>query len=129
MNLKDLHHQVVELIKQGQFTKGIEDFYAEDVIQQSNGDAPIQGRQKLADGEREYEAKVTSLDKVDILASVIHDQGGGNGVVMYECQMQWKHQVAGAVNVEQAVVERWKEGKIQSIRFYGTFESENEMTS
>ena len=33
--------------------------------------------------------------------------------------MQWDQSSKGHVTVNQAVVERWKSGKISSIRFYG----------
>ena len=125
MNIQELHEQVIALIKQGQFTKGIEDYYAEDVIQRDNDGAVRQGRDQLAEAEREYESKVTSLDNVEILATAIDDQGSGSGTVFYECQMQWQHEEAGRVNVAQVVIEQWNKSKIQEVRFYGTFESEN----
>lgn len=123
MKLEVLHNQVIDLVKQGQFTKGIEDFYAEDVTQQANADPIQKGRDVLANAERDYESKVTALNKVDVMATAIDDQGDGNGTVFYEVHMQWEHSEAGSVDVQQAVVERWENGKIQHIRFYGTFES------
>lgn len=125
MKLEELHNQVIDLIKQGQFTKGIEDFYAEDVTQQSNADPIQKGRDALADAERVYESKVTELKKVDVSATAIDDLGDGNGTVFYETHMQWEHSESGSVDVQQAVLERWQNGKIQHIRFYGTFDSSN----
>ena len=48
--------------------------------------------------------------------------GDGTGVVLYECVMKWEQTDKGHVEVEQAVVERWKNGKIAHIRFYGNYE-------
>lgn len=76
----------------------------------------------MAAGEREFLKKVTNYHGRDVLATAIDDQGDGNGTVFYEAVMKWDQSDKGHVEVEQAVVERWNYGKIQSIRFYGNFD-------
>ena len=125
MSLKELHDDLLSYVKKGEFAQGIEKFYADDVTQQANADAVQSGMQNLAKAEYEYQGKVTSLDKVDVLARAIDDQGNDSGVVIYEVHMVWQHSEGGNVNVEQTVVERWENGKIKHIRFYGIFDSEN----
>lgn len=122
MNLKELHSQVIDYLKQGKFTEGIEDFYAENATAQENNNEPSKGRENLAAGEREFLKKVTNYHGIDVLATAIDDQGDGNGTVFYEAVMKWEQSDRGAVEVNQTVVERWKDGKIQSIRFYGNFD-------
>lgn len=119
MKLQELHDQVLDHVKKGEFAQGIENFYAEHVTQQVNNQEIQSGRESLASAEYEYQNKVTNLERVDVLARMIDDHGDGNGVIMYEVQMIWDHEDQGRVNIEQAVVERWKGGKIESIRFYG----------
>lgn len=122
MTLASLHDQVIDYLQQGKFAEGIEDFYAEDVTAQENNQEPSRGRDQLAAGEREFLKKVTNYHGIDILATAIDDQGNGNGTVFYEAVMKWEQSDRGQVEVQQTVVERWKDGKVQSIRFYGNFD-------
>ena len=122
MSLQELHGQVIQYLKEGKFAEGIEDFYADDVTVQENTNPPSQGRVALAESEREFLSKVTAYHGIDVLATGIDDQGGGNGTVLYEAVMKWDQSDRGAVVVEQTVVERWKDGKISHIRFYGNFD-------
>lgn len=121
-NIQELHAQVIEYLKQGKFAEGIEDFYAENATAQENTNPPTVGRATMVENERKFLTKVTAYHGIEILARAIDDQGEGNGVVLYEAIMQWDQSDKGHVSVNQAVVERWKDGKISSIRFYGNFD-------
>ena len=121
-SLQTLHEQVIEYLKQGKFAAGIEDLYAEDATAQENTKPPTVGRAKMVENERKFLTKVTAYHGIEILATAIDDQGGGNGVVFYEAIMQWDQSDKGHVSVNQVVVERWKNGKIAHIRFYGNFD-------
>ena len=121
-SLKELHEQVIEYLKQGKFAEGIEDFYAENATAQENTNPPTVGRAAMVKNEREFLTKVTAYHGIEILATGIDDLGGGNGVVLYEAVMQWDQSDKGHVSVNQSVVERWKDGKIAHIRFYGNFD-------
>ena len=120
--LSDLHNQVMDYLKQGKFAEGIEDFYAENATAQENTNEPTVGRATMVKKERAFLTKVTAYHGIEVLATAIDDQGGGNGVVLYEAVMQWDQSDKGHVSVNQAVVERWKDGKIAHIRFYGNFD-------
>ena len=122
MNLNDLHGQVIDYLRQGKFAEGIEDFYAEDATAQENNNPPTAGRSHMVAAEKEFLKKVTHYDGIEVLATAIDDLGDGNGIVFYEAVMKWEQADKGLVTVEQAVVERWKDGKIQNIRFYGNFD-------
>jgi hypothetical protein len=119
--LADLHGQVVDYLRAGKFAEGIDDFYAEDATAQENNEPLTRGRAVMAANEREFLKKVSAYHGIEVLGTAVDDQGGGSGTVFYECVMKWDQSDKGAVTVEQAVVERWKDGKIQSIRFYGNF--------
>ena len=121
-SLQTLHAQVIEYLKQGKFAEGIEDFYAEDASAQENTNPPTIGRATMVENERQFLTKVTAYHGIEILATAIDDQGGGNGVVFYEAIMRWDQSDKGHVSVNQVVVERWKDGKIANIRFYGNFD-------
>ncbi len=121
-SLQALHTQLIDYLKQGKFAEGIEDFYTEDATAQENTNSPTVGRALMVKNEREFLTKVSAYHGIEILATAIDDQGGGNGVVFYEAVMQWDQKDKGHVMVNQAVVERWKNGKIDQIRFYGNFD-------
>jgi hypothetical protein len=36
-----------------------------------------------------------------------------------EVEMHWEHKVTPKVDIHQSVVERWKNGNLAEIRFYG----------
>ncbi len=121
-SIQELHTQVIEYLKQGKFAEGIEDFYAENASAQENTNPPTVGRATMIENERQFLSKVTAYHGIEILATGIDDQGGGNGVVLYEAVMQWDQSDKGHVSVNQVVVERWKDGKVANIRFYGNFD-------
>ena len=121
-SLHTLHEQVIEYLKQGKFAEGIENFYAENATAQENTNPPTVGRATMVENERKFLTKVTAYHGIEILATGIDDKGGGNGVVLYEAIMQWDQSDKGHVSVNQVVVERWKDGKIAHIRFYGNFD-------
>jgi len=121
-SIQELHEQVIEYLKQGKFAEGIEDCYAEDATAQENTNPPTVGRATMLKNERQFLTKVTAYHGIEILATGIDDQGGGNGVVLYEAIMKWDQKDKGHVAVNQVVVERWKNGKIAHIRFYGNFD-------
>ena len=120
--LAECHEALIDYLRQGKFAEGIDDFYAADVVAQENGNPSRSGRDALAKAEREYLAGVTRYDGIQVHQAMIRDDGNGDGVVMYECEMKWHHETGGEVHVQQAVVEHWKAGKVKNIRFYGTFQ-------
>lgn len=119
MKLADLHQEIIVALEKGDFVGPIEKFYATDVIVQTNNETPAHGRDAVAAAETEYVKGVTAFHGIRVLATAVDDQGGGNGTVFYEVEMHWEHTGTAKVDVHQTVVERWKDGKIAAIRFYG----------
>jgi hypothetical protein len=121
-SLHVLHAQVIGYLKQGKFVEGIEDFYAENATAQENGNLPTVGRTTMASNERAFAKKLTAYHGIDVLATVVNEHGGGNGIVFYEAVINWDRSDTGHETVNEVVVERWKDGKIADIRFYGNFD-------
>ena len=122
-SVRELHDQLINYLNQGTFAEGIEDFYHEDVTAQENSNEPSKGREALAANERRFLKKVTAYHGTTVHATAVDGQGDGNGVVFYEATMSWdQSDRSETVSVHQTVVERWRDGKIGSIRFYGNFE-------
>lgn len=121
--VSQLHDQLIAYLKAGKFAEGIADFYHDDVIAQENSNPASVGRAAMVASERRFLKKVTAYHGLDVHATVVDDQGNGNGTVFYETTMKWEqNDRQGVVHTDQVVVERWKDGKIVSIRFYGNYE-------
>ena len=121
--LRQRHDELISYLDEGKFAEGIEDFYHDDVTAQENSGPPSQGREALAAAEREFLTKVTAYHGIQVHTTAVDDRGEGNGAVFYETTMSWNQSDRpDTVVVEQAVVERWRDGKIEHIRFYGNFD-------
>ncbi len=122
-SLLNLHNRLIGYLKAGKFVEGIEDFYAEDATAQENSKPVTRGRQTMAHDEKRFQKKLTAFHGIDVRSTAVDDRGDGNGTLFYEATMRWEqNDRPGIVTVDQAVVERWKNGKIESIRFYGNYE-------
>ncbi len=122
VTLKQLHSDLIDYLHEGKFAEGIEAFYAEDVTAQENAGELSRGRAEMAATERRFLSKITAYHGIDVHATAIDDHGNGSGVVFYEATMKWdQSDRPELVNVHQTVVERWKDGKVEAIRFYGNF--------
>ena len=120
-SLASLHGQLLGYLDEGKFVEGIEDFYAEDVVSREGSGPESKGRAAMVAGEREFLKKVTTYHGIEVLGRAIDDQGGGSGTVFYEAVMRWNQSDLGEVAVQQVVVERWRDGKVVEIHFYGDF--------
>ena len=117
--IEKLHADLIDYLREGKFVEGIEDFYAPDATAQEAAGEPTRGRDLMAKNEREFLANVTAYHGIEVLGTAIDDEGDGTGTVFYECVMRWDEKKRGPVTVQQVVVERWRQGKVASIRFYG----------
>lgn len=121
-SIEELHNELIHYLEDGKFAEGIETFYADDVVAREGTQPSNQGRLELAAAERVFLEKVTAYHGIEVHATAIQDHGNGDGVVFYEATMRWNQSDKGEVVVDQAVVERWADGKVVDIRFYGNFE-------
>lgn len=121
-SIATLHAQLIGYLEEGKFAEGIEDFYADDVVAREGHAESNSGRLALAAAEREFLQKVTAYHGIEVHATAVDETSPGNGTVLYEATMRWDQSDKGAVVVEQAIIERWRDGKVADIRFYGNFE-------
>lgn len=119
MDIATLHNEIITALEGGDFVGPIEKFYAENISVQTNNEEPSHGRDAIAAAEAEYVKGVTAFHGIKVLATAIDDHGDGSGIVFYEVEMHWEHTGTPKVDIHQTVVERWKNGKIEAIRFYG----------
>ena len=110
------HHRLHELftyIRAGRILDAINEFYAEGAVMQENSAPPLIGRQANLDRERQFLSTVREWKGFEVTAHAV-----GDNVTFYETVMDWIAIDGTPVHVEQAVVARWKDGKIVHGRFY-----------
>lgn len=113
MTVKQLDAQLNAMILSGKAMDAFEEFYDEGVVMQENSEAPTVG--KAANRERE----------IAFFSSVAEFHGAGIGatavegdVAFSEWWMDVTFQGGKRVKWAQAVVRKWKDGKVTSERFY-----------
>ena len=115
--MKDLINQVAEyrfLFESGRNLEVVERFYDEHIIQIENAEQPVAGKEKLMEKERRMLEKVSWLEQ-RISSLVVDDQ---DGVVMGEMSIRFDSPQWGKKKLEEAFVQKWKDGKIVHQRFY-----------
>ncbi len=103
-----------QLFEQGESLEVIERFYADDIIQHENCDKPFAGKDKLLEMEKANLAGVQSLEQH--IASFIVDEQ--HGMMMGEMKIRFQNLKGQWKQLEEAFVQKWKEGKIVYQRFY-----------
>lgn len=113
MTTKELDTKLNEMILGGKAMEAFEEYYDEAVVMQENSSEPTVG--KAANRERE----------IAFFSSVAEFHGAGIGAVAVEGDTsfsEWWMDVTfkGGPRVKwaQAVVRKWKDGKVTSERFY-----------
>lgn len=108
-NLKDLLH----LLSQGQFILAQEKYLAENVsLAEGNAEAKT-GKEFVIAEEKAVLAGVGEFIRYEV-----KDYAVNGNVTFYEGVMEYVQTDGVHVKVEQAVVDRWEDGKIVSERFY-----------
>ncbi len=116
-DIQDFKLQVAdfqELITKGKTLEAIEKYYADDIHVQENADAPRVGKQLALTHEKANIERVKSF-KIDIKTSVADDN---QGLVLGEMAIEFETLKGEVKHLEEAFVQRWKDGKIVFERFY-----------
>jgi len=113
ITIYDRLHELFAYIKAGRILDAINEFYAEDVVMQENSAPPTVGRQANLERERQFLNTVKEWRGFEVTA-----HGGDDNVTFYETVMDWIATDGTPVHVEQAVIAKWRDGKIVHERFY-----------
>lgn len=111
--------QIMDMLKDGQFVEGMEQFYADDAInEESNGDQVV-GKQAIIDNEKQILENVAAYHGIEVKSvGVGEDDGNGNGVTFAEYKLTVDMKDGSKFNPDQVQVTRWKDGKAVHIKFY-----------
>ena len=110
--------QIMKMVEDGQFVEGMEEFYAEDVVNIEGDGTRTEGKATLIANEKAFLEKVTAYHgaKIGAVASA-EDDGEGNGVTFAKYSLD-ADLTDGKFTPDQVQVSRWRDGKVVEVRFY-----------
>ncbi|MAE66682.1 MAG: hypothetical protein CMJ18_20630 [Phycisphaeraceae bacterium] len=110
---------MIGALKDGRFVEGMEEFYADDVINEEPTGARTEGKATLIENEKQVIANVATYHGIDIKSfGVGSDDGNGNGVTFAEYKLTIDMKDGSRFNPDQVQVTRWEAGKAKHVTFY-----------
>jgi hypothetical protein len=111
--------RMIEGLREGRFVEGMEEFYADDVVNEEPTGATIEGKDAIIANEKATLENVATFHGIEIRSiGVGDDDGRGNGVTYAEYKLTVDMKDGSRFNPDQVQVTRWKEGKAQHVKFY-----------
>ncbi|MBB6431421.1 nuclear transport factor 2 family protein [Algisphaera agarilytica] len=118
-SLLDKTKTILEQLKNGQFVEGMEEFYADNVVNEEPTGATIEGKAALIAHEHEVLANVAAYHGCEVRSvGVGEDDGQGNGVTFAEYKLSVDMKDGSKFNPDQVQVIRWENGKAIHNKFY-----------
>lgn len=119
MGLLDNIKIIMAQLEKSQFVEGMEEFYADDVVNEEPAGAKVTGKATIIANEHEVLANVATYHGCEIkLVGVGEDDGRGNGVTFAEYKLSVDMKDGSKFNPDQVQVTRWKDGKAVHNKFY-----------
>jgi len=109
---------ILEQLQAGEFVKGMEDFYADDAVNEEVTGAKVVGKAAIIENEKNILAQVAAFHGCDVLSQGGHEDSPGNGVTFAEYAIKVDMKDGSTFNPKQVQVTRWEGGKAKHIRFY-----------
>lgn len=118
-SLLDKTKQMIEGLREGRFVEGMEEFYAEDAVNEEPTGVRTEGKDTIIENERKTLENVETFHGIEIRSlGVADDDGNGNGTTFAEYKLTVDMKDGSRFNPDQVQVTRWKNGKAQHIKFY-----------
>ena len=102
------------LLEKGDNISVIDLYYADDMQQVENDEAPVIGKTALLEMEKKNLAGVNSFEQ-KIISLVIDEE---KGIVMGEMQVVFDSKKSGQKKLHEAFIQHWKDEKIVYQKFY-----------
>ena len=102
------------LLEKGDNVSVIDLYYADDMQQVENNEAPVIGKTALLEIEKKKLAGVNSFEQ-KIISLVIDEE---KGIVMGEMQVVFDSKKSGQKKLQEAFIQHWKDEKIVYQKFY-----------
>ena len=117
--LLDRTRRMIEGLEDGKFVEGMEEFYADDVVNEEPTGVRTEGKALLIENEKQTLENVATDHGIEIRSiGVGEDDGKGNGVTFAEYKLSVDMKDGSKFNPDQVQVTRWEGGKAKHIRFY-----------
>ena len=110
--------KIMQQLTAGDFVSGMEEFYAEDAINEEVTGAQTIGKRAIIENEHKILAGVKTFHKVIVRAVSGLETSPGNGVAFAECSIRVDMEDGSTFNPDQVQVTRWENGKAKHIKFY-----------
>ena len=111
--------RMIEGLKEGRFVEGMEEFYANDVVNEEPTGAKVVGKQAVIENEKNILEQVAAYHGCDIKSfGAGADDGSGNGVTFAEYKLSVDMKDGTKFNPDQVQVTTWKDGEAVYIKFY-----------
>jgi len=117
-SILDNQNTILEQLKQGEFVKGMEDFYADDAVNEEVTGAKIEGKQAIIENEYKVLENVKEFKGVEVYATGGHETSPGNGTTFVEYSIRVEMKDGSTFNPDQVQVTRWVDGKAKHVKFY-----------
>lgn len=117
MSLRQHVENLIEHIKGGKIIEAVETFYDDNVAMQENRNPPTKGKAANIEREKQFLAQVKEWKSTEI-QNVAVEGTPEDGAAFIEYAFDFVNTDNKPVRYEQVSVQRWKDGKIVSERFY-----------
>jgi ketosteroid isomerase-like protein len=114
-SIKENVEELNAMILQGDIMGAFEKFYAEDIVMQDNETPARVGKDSNREFEKEFVNNLTEFRGAEVKNILISEEAG---VAAVEWFMDYTHKEWGTRTYTQVAVQRWKDGKIVSEKFF-----------
>ncbi|GAA4826021.1 nuclear transport factor 2 family protein [Algivirga pacifica] len=114
MTLKEKTEDIYRMLGEGKLLEAFDKYYAENV-EMREPTKTFKGKKECREHEVEFLDMVEEFHDLEVRA-ITSDEA--NGIVMHETAMEVTFKGGNRVKMEQAGVQRWKDGQIVYERFY-----------
>lgn len=118
-SLLDKTKRMIDALKEGKFVEGMEEFYADDAVNEEPTGAKTVGKAAIIANENEVLANVADYHGCEVKSyGAGPDDGNGNGVTFAEYKLSVDMKDGSKFNPDQVQVTTWKNGLASHIKFY-----------
>jgi ketosteroid isomerase-like protein len=118
MSLLEKQQKILDQLANGQFVEGMEEFYADDAVNEEPTGVRIEGKAAIIENEHKVLEAVEAFHGLEVRSVGSHDDGNGNGVTFAEYSLRVDMKDGTKFNPDQVQVTRWENGLARHIRFY-----------
>lgn len=118
-SLLDKTRRMINGLKEGKFVEGMEEFYADDAVNEEPTGEKVEGKTTIIDNEKKILENVAAYHGIEIRSfGAGEDDGNGNGVTFAEYKLSVEMKDGSKFNPDQVQVTLWENGKAKHNKFY-----------